>query len=113
MFVKAPGEAVLPVFLRNQAEALEQFKVFVANYKAELKGGEEEDEKLRERMRRWTLYKLQMAILANMEVAGLEQLDRLSQSVDNEQAVQEAKAKLKETYQFKTSVSPELMAARW
>ncbi|KAL8450678.1 hypothetical protein Emag_003118 [Eimeria magna] len=108
MFVKAPGEAVLPLFLRGQREALEQFKVFVDNYKADLEGGEEKDEEAREKRRHWVFFKMQMATLANMEVLEYEQLGQLPMEKGYEEAVETVNNTLKKIYKLKVD-----MAALW
>ncbi|KAL8451498.1 hypothetical protein Emed_001947 [Eimeria media] len=104
-FVKAPGEAAFPAFLRGQAEALEHFKVFVANYKAELEGGEETDEGAREKRRRWTFFRMQMATLANLEILELEELGQLPLEKGYEEAVERVNQRLRKIYQLKVDTA--------
>ncbi|KAL8450677.1 hypothetical protein Emag_003117 [Eimeria magna] len=101
MFGEGKPKAAAAHFWGSSATGFVQFAYFKNHYQADLEGGEEKDEETRERTRRWTLYKMQMAILASMEVESLEGLDMLSRSPDGEQAAQEMKAKLQEIYQMK------------
>ncbi|KAL8273911.1 hypothetical protein Esti_002234 [Eimeria stiedai] len=92
-------EVLSPCFLRDIQEAAKQLNSSLAKNNAALEGGGEKDNELRQRRRRWTLYKMQMATLANMEIETREQLDQLSQRQDDEKAVRETKTKLQEIYQ--------------
>ncbi|KAL8450679.1 hypothetical protein Emag_003119 [Eimeria magna] len=105
MFVKGPPETLFPIFLRGQEEALELFKDFVANYKTDLEGGEEKDEGARERRRLWTIFKMQMATLANLETITFDQYSQLPMSGGYEEAVREINRKLKEVCRLKVDTA--------
>ncbi|KAL8432062.1 hypothetical protein ACSSS7_004865 [Eimeria intestinalis] len=98
---KSPSGVVPAEFTRTSVRGLAQFSSFRASYKEELDGGREIDEEVRERGKRWALYKMHMALLANMEARSREQLEQLSQSQDGREALLETKAQLQEIYQAK------------
>ncbi|KAL8432063.1 hypothetical protein ACSSS7_004866 [Eimeria intestinalis] len=75
---------------------------FVATYESDLERGEDKDKEARELRRRWTLYKMHMAILADMEVMSLERVEKLSQSEDDGTTLQETKAKLQKICRART-----------
>ncbi|KAL8450676.1 hypothetical protein Emag_003116 [Eimeria magna] len=105
MFVEGTHAASSPLFLRGRPVALEHFKSFVVNYKADLKGANEEDRRAREKRRLWTLFKMQMATLSNVEIMTLEHLGQLPMSEGNKAAFQEANEKLKKVYKSKVETA--------
>ncbi|KAL8451502.1 hypothetical protein Emed_001951 [Eimeria media] len=94
---KAPEE-VTPSYLGNFITALKQFRSFLLQYKADLEGGEEKDEVARQKRRRWTLYKMQMATVTEKETEALKQFNRMDL---NEVEEREAKVKLQEVFRLR------------
>ncbi|KAL8273912.1 hypothetical protein Esti_002235 [Eimeria stiedai] len=105
MFVEGPHVAVPPLFLRGREEAIKQFQSFVANYEADLEGVGEEDEEMQWKKKDWTLFKMQMATLASMELMTQEQLSRLSLKKGHEDILQKVNEKLVEVYHLKVAVA--------
>ncbi|KAL8432065.1 hypothetical protein ACSSS7_004868 [Eimeria intestinalis] len=108
MFVRGSPQASFPIFLRGQRQGLEQFRAFVNAYRADLEGGEEKDEEAGRKRRLWTLFKMQMASVASLEVLTLDRLADLPMSGGYENAVKEINGKLKEICRLKVD-----MAALW
>ncbi|KAL8451503.1 hypothetical protein Emed_001952 [Eimeria media] len=104
-FVEGTRDATFPLFLRGHPDAVQQFKEFLANYKADLAGGEEKDEGAREKRRLWTVFKMQVATLALVETMTFDQLSELPMSDGYDEAAQEINNKLKEVCKLKVDTA--------
>ncbi|KAL8273910.1 hypothetical protein Esti_002233 [Eimeria stiedai] len=96
MFVDAPPGSSLLRFLKG-GNSLKQFMLFLYRFEKDLEGEEEQGEEQRRRRRLWTLFKMQMATLANMEATAAHTLSQLSPSQDK-QAWQQASRSVEEIY---------------
>ncbi|KAL8442582.1 hypothetical protein Emed_007250 [Eimeria media] len=105
MFVEGTPERTSPLFLRGRPKDLEHFLSFVANYEAALEGGDEKDQRAREKRRLWTIFMMQMATLANLEIRTLEHLGQLPINKHNNEALQEAHRSLQDVYQSKVDTA--------
>ncbi|KAL8451496.1 hypothetical protein Emed_001945 [Eimeria media] len=98
-------EQVTPSYLKGFEEALNHFRSFLRQYKADLEGGEEKDEAARRRRRRWTLYKMQMATVTKKEVEALKQVRRLEMKEEEGRELEMAEAKLQEAFKLKHTMA--------
>ncbi|KAL8451497.1 hypothetical protein Emed_001946 [Eimeria media] len=101
---KTPDK-VTPSYLKGFEKALEHFRSFVSQYKADLEGGEEKDEAARQRRSRWTLYKMQMATVTEKEIEALKQVRGLELKDHEGRELEMAEAKLREALKLKHTMA--------